>query len=217
MNNQIKNELYNIISGKSKISNGAIIQTISCHLRECEKTSGISKTEKHFKKQETTQLELFVSKHNLWFTGFDLSNYVSEGAEQRVYLKDDRFVYKLNDSIYYESWVDYFDNLLLHNYFFPDTSYQLLGFLNENDTLYCVVEQKFIQITSATNINHVKKFMESNGFHNIRNNDYKNNELGIIIEDLHDENVLTNHGVLYFIDTVFYLTPDFWDVSENKL
>jgi hypothetical protein len=59
--------------------------------------------------------------------------------------------------------------------------------------------------------------MESNGFLNIRNNDYKNNELGIIIEDLHDENVLTNHGVLYFIDTVFYLTPDFWDVSENKL
>ena len=59
--------------------------------------------------------------------------------------------------------------------------------------------------------------MESNGFHNIRNNDYKNNELGIIIEDLHDENVLTNHGVLYFIDTVFYLTSYFWNVSENKL
>ena len=54
--------------------------------------------------------------------------------------------------------------------------------------------------------------MESNGFHNIRNNDYKNYELGIIIEDLHDENVLTNHGVLYFIDTVFYFTPDFWIV-----
>jgi hypothetical protein len=30
------------------------------------------------------------------------------------------------------------------------------------------------------------------------------------LQDLHDENVLTNNGVLYFIDTVFYLTPDFW-------
>jgi len=42
-----------------------------------QKTSGISKTEKHFKKQETSQLELFVSQHDLWFTGFDFSNYVS--------------------------------------------------------------------------------------------------------------------------------------------
>jgi uncharacterized surface protein with fasciclin (FAS1) repeats len=52
--------------------------------------------------------------------------------------------------------------------------------------------------------------MEANGFLNIRNNDYKNSELGIIIEDLHDENVLTKNGVLYFIDTVFYITEDFY-------
>lgn len=48
--------------------------------------------------------------------------------------------------------------------------------------------------------------MESNGFINVRNNDYRNDDLGIIIEDLHDENVLTNNGILYFIDTVFYIS-----------
>ncbi len=47
--------------------------------------------------------------------------------------------------------------------------------------------------------------MLNNGFENKRNNDYFNPELGIIIEDLHDENVLTHDGILYFIDTVFYL------------
>ena len=31
-----------------------------------------------------------------------------------------------------------------------------------------------------------------------------------ILEDLHDENVLTRNNVLYFIDTVFYLTEEFW-------
>ncbi|SCY98988.1 hypothetical protein SAMN02927903_03264 [Flavobacterium caeni] len=51
--------------------------------------------------------------------------------------------------------------------------------------------------------------MISNGFENNRNNDYINRELGIILEDLHDENVLTSNGILYFIDTVFYLTEDF--------
>ena len=30
-------------------------------------------------------------------------------------------------------------------------------------------------------------------------------ELGIILEDLHDENVLTRNEILYFVDTVFYL------------
>lgn len=46
---------------------------------------------------------------------------------------------------------------------------------------------------------------------NTRNNDYYNPELGIILEDLHDENVLTRHDILYFIDTVFYLTDSFWN------
>lgn len=206
MPNVLRHELFNIISGKSKVSNGAIIQTITDYLRESEKTSGIAKTEKHFKKQETKRLEEFIVSNNLWFLDVNADNYVSEGAEQKVYLKDKQFVYKLNDAIYYESWVDYFNNLLLHNYFFPDTAYELLGFSKDDTTLYCVVQQKFIEITSTTNINHVKKFMESNGFINVRNNDYRNDDLGIIIEDLHDENVLTNNGILYFIDTVFYIS-----------
>lgn len=49
-----------------------------------------------------------------------------------------------------------------------------------------------------------------NGFENNRNNDYINHELGIILEDLHDENVLTRNEILYFIDTVFYLNEKFW-------
>ena len=47
--------------------------------------------------------------------------------------------------------------------------------------------------------------MYSNGFLNTRNHDYLNADLNIILEDLHDENVLTKDGVHYFIDTVFYL------------
>ncbi|MFH6994429.1 hypothetical protein [Flavobacterium sp. FlaQc-48] len=52
--------------------------------------------------------------------------------------------------------------------------------------------------------------MASNSFGNTRNNDYFNPELGIIPEDLHDENVLTFQGTLFFIDIVFYLTKQFY-------
>lgn len=47
--------------------------------------------------------------------------------------------------------------------------------------------------------------MAANGFVNTKNHDYYNSVLGIILEDLHDQNVLTQDGNLYFIDTVFYV------------
>ncbi len=136
---------------------------------------------------------------------------MSEGAEQKVYLKDTESVLKLNDSIYYNSWKDYLYNLLLHNYFFPDTAYDLIGFKKVNEILYAVVQQSYVSITSNTDLDQVKEFLILNGFKNNRNNDYINTELGIILEDLHDENVLTRNEVLYFIDTVFYLTEAFWN------
>jgi hypothetical protein len=64
-------------------------------------------------------------------------------------------------------------------------------------------------------LNQIKDFLSSNGFSNSRNNDYYHSEIGIILEDLHDENVLTKNGLLYFIDTVFYLTDEFWIDFNN--
>ena len=122
--------------------------------------------------------------------------------------------FEANDAIYYGSWIDYFHNLLLDNFFFPDTAYELVGFTKDNENLYAVVKQQFVTITDVTDLTKVKAFLEANGFKNNRNNDYINKDLGIILEDLHDENVLTKNGVLYFIDTVFYLTNEFWDKSE---
>ena len=136
---------------------------------------------------------------------------MSEGSEQKVYLKDGRTVIKLNDAIFYESWEDYLNCLLLHNFFFPDTAYQLLGFyLDDQENIFAVVQQPFVRANEKTDLLEVKNFMEANGFANTRNNDYYNDDLGVILEDLHDENVLTENGVLQFIDTVFYITEKFY-------
>ncbi|RZK00449.1 MAG: hypothetical protein EOO46_21090 [Flavobacterium sp.] len=206
----MKYELYNVISGKSQVRFGAIIQTIAGYIGDGTQTSGAIENAKQLKEQETKRLEYFATENEFWINDIDFTQYVSEGAEQKVYLKDSDHVLKLNDAIYYNSWSDYFFNLLLHNFFFPDTAYELVGFTKENDILYCVVKQSYVSITENTDLNLVKDFMKLNGFENVRNNDYQNIELGIILEDLHDENVLTRNGVLYFIDTVFYLTEVFW-------
>ena len=120
---------------------------------------------------------------------------------------------KLNDSIYYSFWEDYFYNLLLNNYFFPETAYNLLGFYKSTENiLYALVEQNYIKASEPTNLQEVKDFLQNNGFICTKNNDYYNPDLGIILEDLHDENVLTKNEMLYFIDTVFYIKPEvFWN------
>lgn len=212
MNNHLKNELHHVISGKSKISHGDVIQAITSYLGNGTRTSQEAEDTKQIREQETKSLEGYITSHSLWVNDIDFSQYVSEGAEQRVYLKDSEHVLKLNDAIYYSYWVDYLNNLLLHNYFFPDTAYELIGFTKEEERLYAVVKQPFVTITQVTDLNKVKEFLEANGFVNVRNNDYRNTSIGIILEDLHDENVLTKNGILYFIDTVFYITKEFWSI-----
>jgi len=201
-------EIQNIISGKSQVRYGANIQAVADYLRTSETTSTLDKSNKHFKREETERLRKFIENKNFWVEDIDLNSFVSEGAEQKVYLKNNRSVIKLNDAIYYSSWFDYFVNLLLNNYFFPDTAYNLLGFFEDDSILYAVVEQNFVKATEKTDLSHVEEFMKSNGFQKIRNNDYFNPELDIILEDLHDENVLTSNGILYFIDTVFYIKSE---------
>ncbi len=204
----LKDELHNVISGKSQVRYGGIIQTIASYLDEGKRTGPKAEIGKQYKNQETKKLEQYIEKNNLWVE-IDLNQYVSEGAEQKVYLKNSESVFKLNDSIYYSCWREYLINLLLHNYFFPDTAYKLIGFTKTQDSIFAVVEQAFVTMTATTDLGQVKSFLSQNGFQSTKNNDYYNPNLGIIIEDLHDENVLTKNNILYFIDTVFYITENF--------
>jgi hypothetical protein len=204
----MKDEIQYILSGKSEVKHCHLIQTTCSFLKRSKGTGTMAQEYKQNKQQERESLIQFANQENLWLANINVENYVSQGAEQKVYLKDDASVLKLNDAIYYASWVDYFHNLLLNNLFFPDTAYQLLGFFKELDVIYAVVEQPFVKATQKTDLSLVKLFLENNGFRNTKNHDYYNADLCLILEDLHDENALTQNGMLYFIDTVFYIAPE---------
>jgi hypothetical protein len=205
----IKYELKNILSGKSQVSHGEPIQAAATYLKESTKTSAMAQRNQHDKTEETEKLIQYINANNLWNCDIDFSAFISQGAEQRVYIENKSKVLKLNDAIYYATWVDYFNNLLLNNYFFPDTAYQLKGFYkSDNDTIYAIVSQNYVEATQPTDLGIVKQYLENQGFTNTKNHDYYNADLGIILEDLHDENVLTANDILYFIDTVFYIKPE---------
>jgi hypothetical protein len=208
----VKHELQSIVSGIGNHAATNLICAAAHYLRESKETSRISQESELTKEKEAEKLISWINQNRLWFTTHDESRFIASGAEQRVYLhQDERYVYKLNDSIFYQYWADYFHSLLIHNYFFPETSYELIGFHQMRKTLYSVVKQPFIEITEITNVESVKDFLDKNGFQLKKNNDYFSTELGVILEDLHDENVLTNNGIPFFIDTVFYLDASFFN------
>ena len=73
MQNHLKHELHNVLSGKSQIRYGTIIQSIASYLNNGAQTSAIIEDEKYFKKQETKRLENYISEKNLWIA-IDLSH-----------------------------------------------------------------------------------------------------------------------------------------------
>jgi hypothetical protein len=205
-----KKDIYDVISGKSKVRFGESLQAIACYLKASEGPGEEIEDPKSFKSKEESELNkafpsIFLLRFHIPFDYF-----ISSGAEQSVFLIDGRDVIKLNDGIFYRSWRDYFTSVLLHNYFFPDTAYDFLGFVRKDGKLLAVVKQVFVSANQPTNLISLSQFLSDNGFKRIRNNDYQNHDLGLILEDLHEENVLTSNGLFFFIDTVFYLSPDFW-------
>ena len=209
--NKIKRELQNIISGNEQEGAGDLIETVSGYLKGGEGTGGKIEKAKRGKEQETKALIYLIDSNNLWYhEKIDPQTKIGEGAEQKVYYKHETgTVLKANDAIFYTSWLDYLNNLKVHNYFFKNTAYQLLGFQIMDSLLYAIVEQPHVIASASVNLEEVKRFLENNGFINIRNNDFINKELGIILEDLHDENVLQNHTVFHLLTPFFILPMNF--------
>ena len=211
--NHIKNELQNIILGDGQACGSGKLKKTQAFLRRNAQASKICQSEKSFKRQEEARLNIFAESENLIYEGaISASDYLTSGAEQHVYRFDNSYVIKLNDSIFYESWLDYFNSLLVHNFFFESTAYDFLGFTTFNGKFSAVVKQQFISDAEPANLKIVMDFLAFNSFENTRRNDYINKGLGLIFEDLHDENVLVKNDILYFIDTIFYLTDDFYSI-----
>jgi hypothetical protein len=207
----LKYELQNIITGNDTEGQSHLIKAVQTHLKSGSSSGTKIETKFNTRAEEERALTGFADSKNLWVKENDIGNYITEGAEQKVYFPvNESFVIKVADAIFYTSWLEYFNNLLLHNSFFPNTAYELIGFLRRKEKFYAVVKQPFIIISEMTNLTSIRSFLEANGFVLKKNNDYYHPNLGIILEDLHDENVLTNSGVLFFVDTVFYITDDFY-------
>jgi len=217
-----KKELQKIFQGNGIVKHGKAIQDAISHIRTNENpTVELQKQNKRDSKQirldEDEALRAYINSNNLWYEKeFNEENeFIGDNMEQIVYLDpESHSVIKLNSTRFYNSWHEYFNSLLLQNYFFPQTSYELLGFKEVDGLLHSVVKQPFVYGNDSTSLSHIRQFMQFNDFTRVsefRINDYENKEMGIIIGDLHDDNVFTLDDDLLFIDTVFEVKDKFYE------
>ncbi|NBU35415.1 MAG: hypothetical protein EBS35_02415 [Bacteroidetes bacterium] len=61
--------------------------------------SSMVKNQQQYKEEETKILIQYVNDNNLWVDNINIELYISQGAEQKVYLKDGSTVLKLNHTV----------------------------------------------------------------------------------------------------------------------
>ena len=210
ISDEIRQKLQNIVRGElhqGQSDSWTAIRNLLCE------SFGASPTVKSefesrtlVKEKQVGFLKAHAQKTGLWLESLPQGiQYLTEGGESKVYLSEDgRFVIKVNDGAYYATWTEYFNSLLLHNLLFSNAAYSLLGFIQDDEKLFAVVQQLFVEGGQAS-LEHIEEFLNFNGFTKIRRQDYRNSEFGLTLEDMHDENVIAKDNILFFIDTVFYI------------
>lgn len=211
LNHDTRNKIQDLISGTVINWQADYCTTTRNYL--CTSFSPGTTVKKDFegqqqiKKEQAVALETYISKKGLWLMKPPQAQHLlTIGGEAEIYIDvEQQQVIKLNDAIYYATWLDYLTSILIHNLLFPETGYELTGFSKRDHELVAVLTQPYIISDAAVNLQEVKAALEFIGFNNTRRNDYYNKELGVILEDIHDENVIVNSGFMFFIDTVFYV------------
>lgn len=214
-NNDTRSKLENIIKGviiEGETDNCTAIRNLLCGSFSTSTTVKKDFESKSIIKEEQVE---FLKKHarenNLWINQAPSpQNFLARGGEACVYFdSDSKSVIKLNDGVYYATWLEFFNSIIIHNLLFPNTAYTFLGFIEIEGSFQAVLKQPFITSDNAIDLSDVRKLLAYNGFESrerngVPTNNYYNKELGIILEDIHDENVIVNSNTLFFIDTVFY-------------
>jgi hypothetical protein len=207
---EIRQKLQDIIGGallKEQEDHCTAIRNILCRRFETGPTTK-SKFESRaiLKEEQAGFLKQYAIELQIWMDALPTDwRYLAKGGEATVYLaNDNKNVIKVNDGIYYATWLEYFNSILIHNLLFPETAYSLCGFTDVNNTFSIIIQQPFI-IGGQAELEDIKNLLSYNGFDNIKRQDYYNKEFNLLMEDMHDENVIAKDGSLLFIDTVFYI------------
>ena len=137
-NDEIRIKLENIANGIVIEEQGDSCTTIRNLLCASFRTSTTVKkdfeSKSIIKEKQVEFLKQLAIEHNWWMQSLpNKDKYLAEGGEAKVYLhSDNKSVIKLNDGVYYATWLEFFNSVVIHNLLFSATGYTFLGFIKED-------------------------------------------------------------------------------------
>ena len=166
-------------------------------------------------KQDSQALINYSKGKSIFFDNYDFikenSKFVS-GVESDVYMsKDGKYVYKINNGIYYKTWGQFLKRIQAHNIYFPDTYYQIFGFTFKENKLAIILKQPFFYANEAVEIDLIKKDLEQSGFYFNHKYNVTDNNNNVVLRDFHSENILiAKNKSLVYIDPII-------EINENSI
>ena len=92
-------------------------------------------------------------------------------------------------------------------YYFPQTAYELIRFTTRENQLACVLEQPLIAIKRSATPKEINEDLSARGFRYNGINDALDETNGVILRDMHQENVvIADNGNLSYIDPIIQFT-----------
>lgn len=176
-------------------------------------------SERERKEIENRAAENYAKEKGVWIPMqkvFSLGAPAPSGNENDVYLDTkDNSVYKVNNLMNSGNVTSLLERLNLHNEYFPDTKYELVGFSGfENGDVFPVLKQRYIEGADFATPEDIDGYMRSLGFKQRDEATYSNGD--VTISDLRPRNVLKDaDGDIYVIDADFKKESGFAAPSIN--
>ena len=84
----LKHELQNIITGDVAKGQSYLIKTAQTYLKSSKDSGSATEAKFNSREKEERALSSFADSKKLWLYENDIGNYITEGAEQKVYFPD---------------------------------------------------------------------------------------------------------------------------------
>ncbi len=192
------------------IRNEEIAGELRKRIRKAQEDAGVREGEGDFREIDNEIAYSYAKENNLWIDDlYSLGRPFTNGNENtNAFNEFENKVYKSNSLSNSISMNNLFEKIRLHNLFFPNTTYDFIGFTgiintgNGKPYVEPIYSQDFIKEATYATQNEISDYMINIGFEKLTPSKFKKDH--IEVSDLHPRNVLKDkNGDIYVIDAEF--------------
>ena len=180
-----------------------LLEQAACIARRSKETAGEIEPTEGYKRRQINELIKFTNNRNLWVNLSRLTlTYMDKGGENEVFHDGKVSVIKLNNFEYAgDDLENFFIRITVHNKFFSNVPYQMIGFAYNSEQKFCaVLIQPYILAEREATEDEIAAYMQALGFKMDYYDEYHNEDYEVF--DAAPNNMLYGiDGNLYFIDT----------------